>query len=321
MILLLPLALAYETDQLTERDVPLQDVREAANARVDAILAEAIVTANVNPGCGATDTELRAALAREVHLLTSKDTYIPGRRLAGLGYGRFAAWMETTLPDLRSFSDRRDIYGAVGPGQSLVLDEVGPCSTFNLGGVLMGSDKPDHFFDEGYFYALRSKWGKREARAIRWGTFTELSFYGMLTSAVFSYADLAANHAGYRFYVGLLREGSVVLRGEDGCAYPSRPFDWAEWVDPSWDEVSNPSVYPRRVQERVEEHLRAHRDSYCASYARWGDGYSEALYPMLQDDPAYASSKAPTRVDPFQLDHLCYGWTTRTAATDGAVED
>lgn len=321
MLLLLRLALPYETDQLTERDVPLRDVREAANAKVDAILAEAIDTVNLNPGCGTTDAALREALAREIHILTSKDTYIPGRRLAGLGYGRFAAWMETTLPDLRSFPDRRDIYGAVGPRQSLVLDEVGPCSTFNLAGVLVGSDKPDHFFDEGYFYALRSKWGKREARAIRWGTFTELSVYGLLTSAVFSYADLAANFAGYRFYVGLLSEGSVVRRGEDGCVHPTRPFDWAEWVDPSWDEVRNPSVYPRRVQKRVEEHLRAHRDSYCASYARWGEGYSAELYPMLRETPVYASPKAPSRVDPFQLDQLCYGWTIRAVAADSPGED
>lgn len=303
---LLP-ALAYETDQLTERDQPLADVVDAANMKVDELLAQALVQVNASPGCTATEQELRRALSETIHSLTSRDEFVPGRKLAGLGYGHYSAWMETNLPDTRSFADRRDIYGAVGPGGSVILDEIGPCSTFLLAGVLVGSDKPDHFFGEGYEYAVRSKWGRRRGRAIRWGTFTEITYYGLLTSAVFSYADLATNLDGHDFYAGLLRAGSILQRGADGCVYQARPFDWAEWVDARWDEVLNPSVYPHRVQRRVGEHLRAHREGYCSAYARWGAGYADALYPTLQEPVPYAGRRAPARVDPYQLDRLCFG--------------
>jgi hypothetical protein len=43
---------------------------------------------------------------------------------------------------------------------------TGTNSTFRLNGVLVGSDKPDHFWDLGYAYARRSGWGEHPERGI-----------------------------------------------------------------------------------------------------------------------------------------------------------
>lgn len=308
MLLLTALASAYETDQLTERHVPLADAREVANAELNRLLLEAVAATNAETGCRGDADAVRPVLARHIWQLTSPDAFVEGRgEFAGMGYGRYSAFLETAPIERHTFLDRRDIYGEVGLGGSLILDGVGPCSTIRLAGVLMGTDKPDHFLGEGYAYALRSRFGAREARAVRWGTFTELSYYGLLTSRVFSFADLRANYDGYTFYRDLLREGSEVQLGPDGCATLARPFDWGDYVDAEYDEVLNPPVYPLRVKRSVTVHLRNHREAYCASYLAWGHGYSTRLYAALAEPVPYATDKAPARQDPFRLDWLCYG--------------
>jgi hypothetical protein len=83
--------------------------------------------------------------------------------------------------------------------------------TIRVNGVDMGTDKFDHFFQEGYRYLKiyqreRSK-GKtpEEARkkAVSWGRMTEKTYFGYLVSGVFSNADLFANFAGMKFYLNL----------------------------------------------------------------------------------------------------------------------
>lgn len=81
--------------------------------------------------------------------------------------------------------------------------------TIRMYGVEFGTDKLDHFFQQGYTYykTYRKQLAKgaddaaATKKAVAWGRHSENTFYGYLVSGVFSNADLAANYAGLRFYL------------------------------------------------------------------------------------------------------------------------
>jgi hypothetical protein len=85
--------------------------------------------------------------------------------------------------------------------------------TVNVDGYYMGTDKIDHFFQQGYKYfelvARNQQEETDETRAIRaavaHGVEQEHTYYGTLITGVYSNADLAANYAGMKFYLNLRR--------------------------------------------------------------------------------------------------------------------
>jgi hypothetical protein len=307
-MLLVATALAYETDQLTRRGEPLADVLKEANAAANVWLVEAMGRANTVTGCRAGEERARRVLASAIYAFTARNRYVPARgQLAGFGYGVFSAWLEQAPIARREFRARDDIYGELKPSESLVLGTVGVCSTISLGGVLMGTDKLDHFWEQGYEYYVESAYGKNDTRAKRWGVGTEKGPYGLLTSDVFSFADLYANWAGYRFYTGLLREGSVFRLDERGCVAQTRPFDWSEWVDDAMDEVYDPPVYDPHVAEHVDLHLDRERAEICAGYAVWGEEAARRRTAVLMRRSEWVHESAPAWVDEWDLEGLCAG--------------
>lgn len=297
-------ALAYETDQLTDRDQPLGDVAEIANRWADELLAEAVLETNRATRCDENLERTHRELAQQIARATARPDYVEGRELAGFGYVEYAARLETADIPRRSFQSRDDIYGDLTPSESIVLGVAGVASTIRLAGELVGTDKVDHFFLLGYQYARASRFGRDPEAAYRWGVLTELSLYGQLTSNVFSYADLSANAAGYDFYVGLLDAGSM-FQLEDGCVRQVRPFDWEEWVTPGWDEVLNPSVLNPEVRASVQRRLIAHRDEYCASYARTAEVDAQRRVEALAERQRYVVGQVPASDDLITLDWLC----------------
>ncbi|MEQ1565435.1 MAG: hypothetical protein ABMA64_07350 [Myxococcota bacterium] len=292
-------AWAYETDQLTARDQQLADATEVANRLMDDVLARAVDRVNDRSVCG--DHDL-ASVARAVHHLTSRREGVWERgAFRAAGFGTFTAAIEgDPSVDRFGFEAREDLYGVVPFGASMILRLAGPCSTFEIGGVRMGSDKIDHFLDTGYHYFRAHTLDP--ALPVRAGTASERSFYGLFTSKTFSYADLRANWDGLRFYRAL---DTYVAARPDGCLEVTRPFDWREWASPEWDEVLNPPVYTRAVEEAVLAGLQANQGEVCASWGRWDvGGWREAA---LADTfaPPYASGPVPARRDPWQLVALC----------------
>src|SRR4029078_1554969 len=79
--------------------------------------------------------------------------------------------------------------------------------TVRLYGSEFGTDKIEHFFQQGYSYYRRYKTSMASGpsaaeavrRAIKWGQMTERTYFGSLVSGVFSNADLFANFAGMKF--------------------------------------------------------------------------------------------------------------------------
>lgn len=87
-------------------------------------------------------------------------------------------------------------------------------ATVNLYGASFGTDKIAHFFQQGFTYYKKYKNGLNrglseiEARkkAVRWGEFSEKTYFGTFASGVYANGDLVANYAGMKFYENLTHE-------------------------------------------------------------------------------------------------------------------
>ncbi len=216
-------ASGYESDQLTARLHELDDARQLANATANEMLARAIARTNVMAAdadgtCRSDTATLSHELARNIREVMGKTTLIPSRGEQGIMYyGTYAAWLETGPIDRYTFTERNDIYSQVSFAENPIIATWAPASTIRLGDVLLGVDKIDHFWVQGHLYYEKAHQGERDEQAVRYGTRTERMKWGMMTTGVFSYADLAANYDGYRFYRDLLQPGSILQRDEDGC--------------------------------------------------------------------------------------------------------
>ncbi|MFH1466104.1 MAG: hypothetical protein ABIO70_17095 [Pseudomonadota bacterium] len=303
------IALAYESDQLTERSLPLEDASPLADARVDELLAQAVAVTNERTGCRADLEQTRRLLAREIHGAVGGVVRVPAQgQQPAMTFGAYAAWLATAPVERRSFGDRRDIYGEVPWWHNIILDAVGPAPTVRLGDTLVGIDKIDHFWMQGYLYFRQSHWGLEEEKAVRWGTHTEHAIWGLATTDIFSFADLAANFDGYAFYDALLRPGSLLGIDGRGCVVQRRPWRWNEHVDWQWDEVQNPSAYQPAVLASLRLWLLDHRDEVCAGLDEAAAVALSARVEeaILQAYP-YVLGRVPARVDPFALHALCFG--------------
>ena len=114
--------------------------------------------------------------------------------------------------------------------------------TIRVYGVEFGTDKIDHIFQQGYTYYRKYnaalKAGKSDAEALKtvvaYGRFTENTFFGYTVSGVYSNADLAANIAGLKFYLGLTDAVDV------GSPYGKRPptFTKRDGLHWGFDDIS-----------------------------------------------------------------------------------
>ncbi|MBN1335350.1 MAG: hypothetical protein JXB39_05270 [Deltaproteobacteria bacterium] len=302
-----PSAQAYESDQWTDRDQPLADALPASNARADEMLAVALDQANRRTQCEGTDEEMRHQLAREIDRIFGDPARVPARgKLPPMVMGAYAAWLESGPIDRRTFSERQDIYSRVRLHENMLLKVFGPASTIRFGDTLLGTDKIDHFLVQGYLYFRRSRGGNHTERAVRWGTRTEWKVWGVRSTDVFSFGDLAANFDGYLFYATLLEEGSLVRRREDGCVEQVRPWDWAEWVDWRYDEVLDPSWYAPPVDEVLRQYLVAHADEICPQWHELDLANDRDRWRRLWEEvPPWFVHPVPSREDPFDLSGLC----------------
>ena len=286
---------AYESDQLSSRLDPPMDATDAANTKINQMLAQAVALTNRQLRCQGDDATVREALAHTIHDTVGGRERVPGHDGGPpMAFGAYAAWLESGPIDRDAHVGDEGLYRDIGLRDSLLIATFGAASTISLGGFLVGTDKIDHFWVQGYDYFRRSREGRDPARAVAWGTRTELGVWGFETTGVFSYADLAANYDGFQFYATLLTPDSVLQRDRDGCVQQVRPFDWAEIINWRYDEVLNPSVYRADlgppIRAAVEE-----EGMYC----------TQGLKPPEIDGAPWVGPDAPDWDTGLDLTDLC----------------
>lgn len=286
------LAYGFETDQFNLPDVPLADSGEEISEYIFANLTQAVAELNAEiahtsacidsraKGCDAADKE-RKKLSR----LLGEDA--PATALfKRIGDGnlfrtRFGKWLYE-----HKFRSGPASYKAPY-GQSIYIlnpiDYSTLSPTFRLYAVELGGDKLEHMLQQGYkYYTIfreeRAKGrpdGEAAAKAIAWGKRTERTYFGLLSSGVFSNADLFANYAGLKFYLHLssavfgqpglrqvlrIVDGKWTFEGEHDAASFLKPF-----IADQLNEALNPSSYRLTLYGSVRRQVKKHA---CPKWAK-----------------------------------------------------
>lgn len=196
-------------------------------------------------------------------------------------------------PSLRNSVYRRTISPAVA---SFLFDSP----TVNVHGHYMGTDKIDHFFQQGHEYYARVS--RKEAKgidtataiskAVARGVKQEHSYFGTLASGIFSNADLAANYAGMKFYLNLRRPVQIGDK-ELTPLFERTPEGWRlragvdrdhlldPYISDHFDESLNPSRY-----RFSRASIRSLIEKRCAE---WGRFYSDRLALVAPANESFAT--------------------------------
>lgn len=291
LLLLPPQARPFETDQFNLPKQPLADVGVEVSEYVAKVLAVTVDELNskiVNlekcresrvDGCPKPgDINEKLSELRNPEAL-AKAFY---EKIAGghLMTTKFGKWMNShgfRSEPARYKADYSESIYVLNPFNYATLSP-----TVRLYGHEFGIDKLEHLFQQGYqYYRIYNEAIKRGStteeatqKAIKWGQKTERTYYGLLTSGVYSNADLFANFAGFRFYQGIssgagtdgvIHKPLVVLSKGlfvfDGRADLLKPF-----VADHMNEALNPSSYRitlvRSVRRSVGESCNDWKKSF-----------------------------------------------------------
>lgn len=252
---------ASEVDSFTGLR-PLHDAAPLLNEVVNVWMEQAMNDAN-EPTLLAQITGEAAAQCDSDRLISSLNT-----RLAGYLIGeveRFAN--ESTSIDKIKVPFEQSIYRDFEFTESPTIRLTKRLGVLlRIGDVHVGSDKFGHFFSEGYsYYELYTDDDPHSA--IEYGKLTEKTYYGELTTGVFSYADLVANINGLRFWNAVLGRQTDPITPDvpvkpyftcrEGLWYKQRRFDWRDYVDPAWDEAVNCDAFrDRNLLEKADRRVR-----------------------------------------------------------------
>jgi len=249
MTLLLVGILSTEVDSITVRDA-VGDATERLDAEMNKRIQKAVRVANRWGRCS--ERRLYSAL---------------GDKLRAGPEGFFM------VSPLENFANRNDEIPSDGVPRSqsiysrVKVYESLPITLYPLGKVIrvndhiIAGDKFSHFFNVGWtYYKIHYRDQEPIDAALQYGDTTERLIWGLLTTGVYSWADLSANFSGMRFWASVLAEEDVVgrrlpplVRCERGDWVQNRTFRWANWVSASWDEGVNCNTYAPRFADEIEK--------------------------------------------------------------------
>jgi len=293
-------AVAYETDQLTNRATPIADSTEVLNREVNAAL-ERIVAEWRN---GHDEWAFVDAIYHEIGGLHWVD------RLE-----RFAM----KSPDVEKMpTGRYDSMFSDHPfWATRVTALFGTGKTIRVNEQLIGSDKLGHFISQGRKYYRRYLRFASEEKAAEHSAFTERAIFGQLSNGVYSNADLVANYEGHRFYRSLFEDDIIpgkpaILRWDDERWVMQREFDWADHVNEYWDEALNVNHYDAALYK----YMHAEFVAMCPEY--WE---RPELYMIVNEDALKERYAHLGLIDAseLRLDSLCPVQVFLSGDQDSAV--
>lgn len=126
--------------------------------------------------------------------------------------------------------------------------------TIRMFDIEFGTDKIEHLLQQGWkYYEIRRAElakGKTAAeadkKAVDWGKRSERTYYGLMSSGVYSNADLAANFVGMRFYEGMTKPLKI-----NGATRPAI----LELLDGNWRIAPNVDLAADLLRPFISEHL------------------------------------------------------------------
>ena len=288
-------AIASETDPFTLRYTEVEDATKSINAEINRRIQAALSSSLFdNPSL------LSRLMSRPCNY--RRLGVVLGRELRRALYGKVEEAINNAeanipviyIPRSESIYANLSIFEAF----PIYLGKMGLGNVIRIGEYLIGPDKFGHFFNEGYKYfnlrlghlhsnnvkVTRGELADYVAdmvaihHAMEYGTSTETGIFGMATTGVKSYADMAANFNGLIFWSEVfnyplafrtLEEHRPYFECVDGRFTQIREFDLRDYFDAAFDEGINCSEYREgnvrdEVMARVDELERTHnRRFHC----------------------------------------------------------
>ena len=232
---------AYEVDNFTGRAGLVRDSLPVLDHEIGRILERAAREANLeSPGhCSV------AVLRQEILRWIRPDPT-----------GILELWLEFTDSIERTpVGVRTSVYRNISFFDSPIMKVFGIGRSFKLGGQVIGTDKIGHFFMQGldFYDRVRDGASIETVLATEHG---EDGLWGLGTSGVKSWADIAADYQGYRFWSRLVDGPHPYFRcSERGEWVRESAFTWVDYVNPGWDEALNCSEMKPGIRPGVEEEL------------------------------------------------------------------
>ena len=220
-------AFAYETDQFSNRDVPIADSTAVLNQKVNETIGDIVAGWDKGRDEMAVVSAIYHAIGGHHWVDKLERWAMKSEQVEKLDTPRYDS-VFSGLP--------------IWAGRVTFLFGVG--KTIRVNGQLIGSDKIGHFLSQGRKYYKRYRRSGSELEAAYHSAYTERAIFGRMTTGSYSNADLVANYEGHRFYRSLFEDGIVagkpaILRWENGTWVVQRQFDWADHVNEYWDEALN----------------------------------------------------------------------------------
>ena len=250
-LLLAPqLCIAYETDQFTDRLMPLADSTELLDGRVNRAIEDAVADWK-----GPRD---------DWKVVTAIYHDIGGHHWVD----RIERWaMKSEDVDKLKPSRYESIYRGHPFWATRVAGLFGVGPTIKVNGEYIGSDKLGHFLSQGRKFYRRYLKYLDEAKAAERSAYTERALFGQMTTGVYSNADLVANYEGFRFYLSLFEENTIpgkpaILAWTGDGWEIQRTFTFSDHVNEYWDEALNVNHFDRLLYPHMKQRLEA----FCPDY-------------------------------------------------------
>lgn len=279
-------AVAYETDQYTNRSEPIADSTEVLNREVNNALKEIL-----------------AGRCEDPDQMAIVDAFY--RKLGGLHWvDRLERWAINS-PEVEKLETGR--YESVFADQPLWATRVtklfGVGKTLRVNQQLIGSDKLGHFISQGRKYYRRYLKFDSEERAAERSAYTERAIFGQISDGIYSNADLVANYEGHRFYRSLFEDNingdkPAILRWDNDHWVLQREFDWADHVNEYWDEALNVNHYDAGLYPHMYESFVG----MCPQYWERPELYTIVNEDVLRKRYAHLGLRDASEL---RLDSLC----------------
>lgn len=228
LILLLALpAFASEIDDFTDYYKPLPDSDEALDRKVNGVIDASLAKAK---GCDL--NSFGEAVAGELASI----------RLYSGAMERFA-WSDPGVKRIKRKLSQ-SVYAGTPFSRSLIGTVYGLDPVISLSGVKMGTDKVGHFVDHGLNLFRMHKSGKTVEELALYSLEEEEGAFGLLTTGIKSYADIAADLDGLRFWQDIFGQGpGPFVQCRAGKLVKVRAFRFGDYVTAAWNEAVNCNDY------------------------------------------------------------------------------
>jgi hypothetical protein len=304
--------LADETDNFRlPLDIEMADLGDYLEAVHTLALEEAVakVNAEIEQALQIKDLEARSKrLARwhepyTVTRVVARRFGITAMEVRAVGNALEDSWARQSYPGQMTAHPAIWMnFSAHLPVDPRILMMIVQAPTIKAYGVYFGTDKLTHFHHLGWSYykwyrSLLASGSSKEA-ALRkviehhaeGGLLAEGKFYGRLGTGVYSNGDMAANYAGFKFFLNVT--GPVMLKGKERqpllvrCGVFWRLNDqvrlrsgwFRAFISDHWNEALNPCYYDWTMRAGIRRVLRRRAEPIVQFYTRKAGRPADSAY-------------------------------------------